>query len=321
MNVKLIPEESYREAMEQTVLPYLAERRTSGTFERIPGEFIWYELYNADAPKADIVIVHGYSSVIPKFYECIWYFLTNGFNVRILEQRGHGRSVRETLNPDLIHITDYRDLILDLRYFVKHIVIPGNTEGLPMYLFGHSMGGAVSACYLGHYPHDFKKAVLTSPMLAMETGDIPVFGAFVLADVMIRFGKGEYPMPGSAPFSEEPDFRGSVATSEARYQWFFEIQKAHPEFRMCRTTYQTAMQLLRLSQEAMREKNLHGIRVPVLLFQAEHDVLVKADAQDRFVESIPNGRLVRVEGAKHEIYRSDNRILTDYWKEILDFLS
>lgn len=90
---------------------------------------------------------------------------------------------------------------------------------------------------------------------------------------------------------------------------------------MCRTTYQTAMQLLRLSQEAMREKNLHGIRVPVLLFQAEHDVLVKADAQDRFVESIPNGRLVRVEGAKHEIYRSDNRILTDYWKEILDFLS
>ena len=57
MNVKLIPEESYREAMEQTVLPYLAEHRTSGTFERIPGEFIWYELYNADAQKADIVII------------------------------------------------------------------------------------------------------------------------------------------------------------------------------------------------------------------------------------------------------------------------
>ena len=61
--------------------------------------------------------------------------------------------------------------------------------------------------------------------------------------------------------------------------------------------------------------------VPVLLFQAETDTLVDPEAQAEFIQRIPNGRLVRVPGSKHEIYRSEDPILETYWDQLLAFLA
>ena len=62
--MQLIREEGYTETMEHTVLPYLRERVASGSFERIPGENIVYRSFSADHPKADLVMVHGFTEGI-----------------------------------------------------------------------------------------------------------------------------------------------------------------------------------------------------------------------------------------------------------------
>ena len=320
MNCSLISEDNYAEMMEGTVLPYLEARKASGFFERKNGEPIYYECYDADHAEAVIVLVHGFSSSLPKFYETAYYFLQNGYSVRMIQQRGHGRSYRGTGDLSMILIEDYRDLILDLRHFMNHIVKPANTESLPLYLYAHSMGGAVSACYLAHYPSDFKKAVLTSPMMEMNSGQVPMIAAYFLAGVNILTGRGKKPMPGSGPLNKTPDFENSAATSRARYDWYFNLQQEHPEYQMCVTPYITAMQLLRLSQEAMRKQNLPGIRADVLLLQADNDTYVLPGAQYEFIESIPHGNLIRYAGTKHEIYRSGNDILEKYWNDIFEFL-
>ena len=320
MSIELISEDHYSDYMNETVLPYLEARKHSGFIERNPGESVYYETFRADHPKASVVIIHGFSSSLPKFYETAWYFLRENMNVFLLQQRGHGLSFRGVSDRSLIWISDYKDLILDLRHFMETIVKPANKENLPLYLFCHSMGGAVGACYLEHYPSDFSKAVLSAPMLQMDSGKIPMFAAYLLTGTMIRLMKAKSPMPGSAPFQEKPDFENSAAGSRARYEWYFNLQKAHPEYQMCVTPYGTAMQLFRLSQEAMRKDNIPLIRAKVLLFQAEHDTFVRPEAQYRFIESVSSGEIRRVVGSKHEIYRSDNKILQPYWDRIVEFL-
>ncbi len=335
MNISLISEEGYAGTMENKVLPFLQARKVSGYFERNPGEPIYYENYDADSPKGVVVLVHGFSSFLPKFYEITWYFLQAGYHVRMLQQRGHGLSYRGVpapggvkeaiqkglLDPEIIQIRDYRDLVYDLHYYVKHVVVPSNPKRLPLYLFAHSMGGGVSACYLGHYPGVFKKAVLSSPMLGMNTGGTPLAAAYALSQVMITAGRGSRPIPGSAPFSETPDFEGSCSTSRQRYEWGFAFQKAHPEFRTCISSFDTALQLLRITQAALRPASLARIKADVLLLQAEDDTYVTPEPQEKFIAAIPHGKLVRIPGSKHEIYRSGNDVLQGYLDIIMEFLN
>ena len=58
-----------------------------------------------------------------------------------------------------------------------------------------------------------------------------------------------------------------------------------------------------------------------MLFQAENDDLVKPGGQNTFAENAVNCTLVKVSGAKHEIYRESDSILQPYLKQVLNFYS
>ena len=61
------------------------------------------------------------------------------------------------------------------------------------------------------------------------------------------------------------------------------------------------------------------ITVPVTLFQAERDTLVYNKAQEKLIRCLQKGKLIRVPGAKHEIYRCGNDILRPYLDKVLGF--
>ena len=319
--MRFITSSDYEEQMKEIVLPELAKARQSGTFERIPGQKLYYESYTAENPKATVVMVHGFTEGIGKFYESVWYFLQNGYNIWLLQQREHGLSYRSTDDPALIYLTDFRDLIEDLHTFTHDIVkkAPG-TASLPLYLYGHSMGGGVSACYLEKYPDDYEKAVLTSPMLEMDSGGVPVGVAEFMARLMILFGKGKNYMPGSKPFSPVEDFENSCCNCLERFHWWFEQQKTHVELQMCVPSFQTVLEFLKLTKYATAPANTNRVKAKVLLFQAGHDNMVKPGGQDRFISQIGSkGRLIRMENARHEIYMGQDEDLKEYWPEIFSF--
>lgn len=322
--MQLLKEENYAEQMDGEVIPYLEKRKTGGTFERTAGQPIYYEHFTADLPKGTLVLVHGFSESVPKFYETIYYFLNLGWHVWAIQQREHGRSYRSTADPALICIEDHRDLIKDLHWFVKKIVFrsPENAGGsLPRVLFGHSMGGGVCACYLACYPDDFQKAILSSPMLELDSGAVPAFAAQFYAWFMIHTGKGRNYMPGAAPFRDVPDPESSCTSSEARYNYWFAIQRREPRYQMCVPAICTARQLLEITRFAGKAKNADRINARILLFQAGKDTMVKNTGQDKFVRLLGGkARLVRFPQAKHEIYFEKDSILNDYWKEIEEFL-
>ena len=322
MNIKLIKEDNYVQQMENVVLPYLKERCTDGFFERVKGENIYYRIFRSDISSADLVLVHGFTEGADKFNEVIYYFLQAGFNVWQIQQRGHGKSFREVKDTSLVHISDYRALVEDLHYFVEDIVKKNRTDAKrPLYLYGHSMGGGVSALYLETYPDDFQKAILTSPMLELDSGSIPVWVANIYAGIMTALGKGTNYMPGNKPFSPEPDFENSCSNCRTRFDYWFAQTVKRPEYQTCASSIVTAKQFLILTQKATDQKNCARVRTPFLLFQAGNDNMVKPGGQETFVSQTgKNGRLVRMESAKHEIYLCSDEDLEKYWKEILDFL-
>ncbi len=331
--LNIIKDKEYRNAMQQTVLPFLNAQKEKGSFARVSGQNLNYEHFPAlpgnAAPAGDIVMVHGFTENISKLYETAWYFLNSGFRVWLLQQRGHGASYRTVKDPSLVHIRNYKDLVEDLHYFVAEIVRPAlaaetaaaGGAGSPLYLFGHSMGGGVSALYLERYPDDFKKAILSSPMLEISAGNIPVPVAVGFARLMIRLRKGNTYMPGSTPFSEKPDFENSCTTCPERYNDYFEAALSDPELQMSAPSVQTSLQFLYITREAMKPSNIKKVKAKVLLLQAGLDNMVLPGAQDSFISQVADGRIVRFPEAKHEIYRCCDTTLERYWDAILSFLS
>ncbi len=278
--MKIISAAEYQEKMTQEVIPFLAARRRSGSFERREGEPLYFERLEAEHPAASVVLVHGYSEGIDKFRESAYYVLHMGMNVWLIQQREHGRSFRSTDDPDLICIRDYRDLVEDLHFFVSRIVKKDPAgKDLPLYLYGHSMGGGVSTCYLEQYPDDFKKAVLSSPMLELNAGGTPVWAAAAYAKLTILMGKGAGYAPGSAPFTGREDFENACTTCRERYDFWLEEQKAHRENQMCVMALSTVYQFLQLTRFASSPKNTARIKADVLLFRAGKDTLVAPGGQ------------------------------------------
>ena len=78
-----------------------------------------------------------------KYHEFAWYLLNQGYDVFLFDQRCHGLSCRLTDRTDLIHVASFTHYYQDLHCFVQQIVKPATK--LPLYLYAHSMGGAVAA--------------------------------------------------------------------------------------------------------------------------------------------------------------------------------
>ncbi len=313
---------NYAAQMRNVVIPYLEARRETGMWERVPDQKLYYEHFKADSPKGTVVMVHGFTEAIEKFYENVWYFLNEGFHVWLFQQRGHGKSYRGTADRTVVYIEHFEDLIKDLNSFVKGKVLKDpETKGLPLIYYGHSMGGGVGGCYLERYPEVFDSAILSSPMMEISSGGIPVWAATCYARLMKTVKKDTKPMPGSQPFSGDPDFENSCGNCLERYEYWLSRQKAEPDYQMCVTPIRTAYEFLRLTRFVTDPENCRKVKAKVLLLQAGKDYVVENGGQDRFIGQIRNGRKVIFPNAKHEIYMGLDSDLEVYWKTIMDFLA
>ena len=319
--MKLITEKNYINQM-QAMLPILATICNPGTFARIPGEDIYYELYPVQESKGWIVISHGFTESIVKYSEVIWYLTQVGYSVAMLEHRGHGRSYRDvepTWVTNVDNFDDYRD---DLIFFIREVVIP-KLEGQALFVLGHSMGGAIAAHVAMYAPElSVEKYILSSPMVAAATGGMPVAVTKIIDELSIHRGKGHEPVFVQGPFDSKGDFEEDwcCATSEARYYWYLDIQKEHPEFQNSAATYNWLREAMRQTSYILNPDNALRVEVPILLIQAAKDTMVKNEAQDKLVELLPNARKVTFPAAKHEIFRCTDMEVKEYINLILNFI-
>ena len=316
--MRWITEENYAEQMRAEAEPYVAARAETGYDERVKGQKIYYEHYKCDAPKGVIVISHGFTESIRKFTESVYYMLQAGYEVWGLDHRGHGLSFRHNDNPFVVHIEHFADYVLDLVHLTATLVLPA-AGGLPVYLYCHSMGGCIGAWTIESYPTLFRKAVLSSPMLGLSFGKIPVPVVYVAASIKGMGEKRKEPMDPINAFQAEPDFPASCDSSECRYLYYFAKRQKDLALQTTAPAINWGKQSVKACARVTSRRQAAKISIPVLLFQAGADEVVKNESQDLFVSRVKNIEKVRVEGMKHELYMTDSPVLIPYWEKIFAF--
>ncbi len=134
-------------------------------------------------PKGIVQIVHGMAEHKGRYEKFLRFLADNGYVAACCDQRGHGDSVLK--EEDLGWFGDYaaKAVVEDAAQVTKYL--KASYRGLPLILFGHSMGSMVVRCYL--HEHDVlcdKLVVCGSP------SKNPLAGAAIALEKLIRLFRG-----------------------------------------------------------------------------------------------------------------------------------
>jgi alpha-beta hydrolase superfamily lysophospholipase len=105
------------------------------TFLGFEGQELFYQSWKPEAaPKAAIAIVHGGAEHSGHYTFLVNHFLERGFALAGFDLRGHGRSKGRRG-----HVMDWDENRGDMDCYLSRV--QDEFPGVPVFLFGHSMGG------------------------------------------------------------------------------------------------------------------------------------------------------------------------------------
>ena len=315
-----IKEEGYAESMEEIVLPYLKTREEQGSFHT--RHRISYSIFRADEPKAAVVISHGFGESVPRYYEAIYYFLHMGYDVFMPEHFGHGYSDSGVEDQTLVWVDSFDTYTDDFRFFLDHVV-KKDRPNLPLVIYSHSMGGAITASCLEEYPNIADGAILSAPMFQVflflpESIAYPLVGTlsktassksyFIGEKQTERLMEGSFELNRTSTHSKN---RGSYShhkriTSDVPPRWVVTLGWAH--------------EAMKTTHEIVREENVKKIKVPMLMFQAGIDFYVDHKGMYEFAAYAEQLEFYKVHGSFHEIYTETDRIIVPYFNKIDKFI-
>ncbi len=292
-----ISEEDYQKNYANYIKPYY-ESGEFGAFEGVDSIKIAYAKFEVDDEKGAIVILHGKSESMIKYAEVIYDLRDLGYSIYLMDLRGMGFSERLLDNDtDKIYVGSFNDYITDMKTFADTVVkAKPHTKTV---IVAHSLGGAIAARYLEQYPDDFNGAVLSSPMLTINTQPYTQLEAYLLAAVSTRHGHGTDYIPGGGPYAPWTFVEGTDTHSYARYVMERDLLNDYPQIRLGDVTYNWVKQAMELGWTA--QFDARAIAVPVLLFQAEDDTVVKSTGQNYVCRHAQDSTKIFFYGARHEI--------------------
>ena len=316
--VKYISQNNYKDEMVSKVEPYLKERAQGDYIIGVNNVKLYYEKYITENAKANIVICHGLGEFIEKYNEIIYYFMRAGYSIFVIEHRGHGRSQRLGIDNSQVHIEKFQNYIEDFRKFMDEIVVP-NSSDKKIFLFAHSMGGAIGTIFLEKYTSYFKAVILSAPMYRINTGKIPKVLANVIVSIMKLYGKEKNYLPGKAPYVDKKALSDKSTSCKERRYYLYEKIKNNDSYKSGGPSVLWYIESVRATKKLIRKENASKVEIPVLLFQGEYDTHVVSKAHDEFALYAKDCEIVNLKGAKHEVYFERDEITFCFLDRVLSF--
>ena len=129
-------------------------------FQSKDGLQLYYKVRTIKNPKALICVIHGFGEHINRYTYLGDFFNIHGYNVVGMDVRGHGRSEGKRG-----HAPSYESYLEDMDQFIA--TAQKEFPGLPVVLWGHSMGGNFVLHYLISRKPNFPCAVVTGPLIKL----------------------------------------------------------------------------------------------------------------------------------------------------------
>lgn len=308
----------YKTFVEKELQPFIQSFQ-QGDIQSKDGTTLHYYMKLHPREKASLVMIHGFSEFFGKHHENAYRFYEAGYSIFFIELRGHGKSEHtDSYKDSRVHVLDFQEYVEDVYAFMEQIVMY-YSKTKRYCLYAHSMGGAVSMLYLEKYPNDFTCAVLSSPMLLMNYGNVPNIAVEVLSAYSKIVNVDEQFGPSQKPFTGIPDFQNSSMLDKDRYEYQF-TQRLNNR---CYQTWGGTWGWIRAGKEATDKikRNMKKIKTPILLLQAEKDGLVKIGAQNVFDDKNIHVTLVEYKDSKHEMFNATKQIRNRYYQDIIAYLN
>jgi lysophospholipase len=262
--------------------------------------------------RGSVVLSGGRTEPIEKYFEVVGELQARGFVVLVHDWRGQGLSHRMLADPLKGHAKGFADFVADYRALLARFE---NRLPKPWVALGHSMGGCLTLLALAHGVSGFSAAVLSAPMLGLQTGNRPKRAARALAWVMSRM-KGDDYILGSPGDPHGETFAANIVTHDPkRYARNRAIFDAEPNLRLNAGTWSWLDFAFSASAWLKRAPGVAAIRFPVLVLGAAEEKLVDNADQREITARIPKGRWIEVPGAYHELLQETDDIRAVFWRE------
>lgn len=264
------------------------------------------------AVRGSVVINTGRTESLEKYFEAAQTLSARGFAVLLHDWRGQGLSGRLLSDPLRGHADGFDGFLAD---FDRLLAAYQARLPKPWILVGHSMGGALALTALARGETRFSAALLAAPMLGLNLSRINRAASGPLSRLFHSFGRGYGYVLGQkvSPWS---GFAANPLTHDPeRYQRMFALLDAEPKLSLGGPTWSWLHSALGAMDWLARPGVLETISIPVTILSAEADRIVDNAAQIAAAARLPQGRLVTVEGAYHEILQETEARRAIFWAE------
>ena len=262
----------------------------------------------AGATRGTVLLFHGYTEFIEKYYEVVNELRERGWAVATFDWRGQGLSTRLLSNRNKGHVEDYAHFLSDALLAYERLVLP-DMPG-PHVLLAHSLGGHLGLRFLQDYPGRFDRAVLSAPMLGWER--FPLLAARGVAAAHVALGMGtSYTWARGDP---DPDNPVNEVTSD---QQRFERNQAFciqvPDLRLGGPTWRWFEQANASTMRILDRERLIRVKTPTLVASAERDRVISSAKHADLPFLNPTFTVLPVAGSMHEILQESDEIRARFW--------
>lgn len=238
--------------------------------------FCWQPL--SISVQGAIVLVHGLGEHVGRYKEIAQFLTSRGCAVYGMDLRGHGRS------PGKRGHADYNLLLKDLSELVQYV--QRQHPGLPIMLYGHSMGGNIAINYLLEMPgaaEKLQEVILSSPWLRLN---IPVSPVVVQ---LCRFTEKIYPS-----FTQSNKLNADwLSKDPAAVKAYREDPLVHDKI-----SASLFYQVHRYGKRALLKAA--EISLPLLVMHGTEDAITSCHTSKELAEKAPQSQWKPWEGLRHE---------------------
>ena len=311
----LIDQAHYNEGM-QAIENELSKIRQDQELQTPDGAKLFVSCFPVENAKGTVMILHGFTENAYKFQEVIHGFVTDEWSVVAYDQRGHGRSFRDSKTiPTTVYIDRFETYIEDFKLVYDRFVAKAPGKKI---LFAHSMGGAVALLALENTDKVFDKAVLSSPMVAPATGGVPLWAGRLCCYLFFLIGKAKERIFFSAPYTDTRISRPPAPPAPSGLPGTMMLNSTT---RTSNPSYRWTLESMNVTKKILKKSAPESIQIPVRIYSAELDNTVLIDPQKEAASRIPKGEFIPVKAAKHEIYRSTDEVLYPWWDSVIEYIN
>jgi lysophospholipase len=262
--------------------------------------------------RGSVVVSPGRSEPIEKYFEVVQDLLDRGFVVLVHDWRGQGLSHRAL--PDRLkgHAAGFKEFLGDHQALLATF---GARLPEPWITVGHSMGGSLIMLALALGETRFAAAVLSAPMLGLNTGSRSVGGARALAWLMSRSRyKGDYVLGDTGDPFIQTFPKDALTHDAARYARHRAQIKANPDLALGGITWGWTDFAFSTCAFLRRSRGVEAITIPVTVVAAGQDSRVLVADEKAIVARLSKGRYVEITDAFHEILIETDDRRAVFWQ-------